>query len=222
VYAEYEGSVAAPTAGLHFTDEALGKLKEKHIKKGYVTLHVGAGTFKPITAENIQNHQMHTERISFSRELIKMLIDNDKNHTLAVGTTSVRTLESIYWFGIRVIKKHQVNNELKIGQWEPYTYDTPVNVPAKDSLEAVLGFMEKYDLTNLTGCTSLMIIPGYVYRIPDIMLTNFHMPRSSLLLLVAAFIGNDWRMVYQYALDHQFRFLSYGDSCLLFKNLVNE
>jgi S-adenosylmethionine:tRNA ribosyltransferase-isomerase len=165
---------------------------------------------------------MHTERISFSRELLKLLIDNEKNHTLAVGTTSVRTLESIYWFGIKIIKKLQVQNQLKISQWEPYTYDKPVNIPAKDALEAVLGFMDKHGLNNLTGFTSLMIIPGYKYRISNIMLTNFHMPRSTLLLLVAAFIGADWKKVYQYALDHQFRFLSYGDSCLLFKNPVNE
>ncbi|MBL7127578.1 MAG: S-adenosylmethionine:tRNA ribosyltransferase-isomerase [Ignavibacteria bacterium] len=220
VYAVNDGSVAAPTAGLHFTNDVLSKLKRKNVKFGYVTLHVGLGTFRPIKAESLKDHVMHSESIFVSRELVEMLLNNSREKVIAVGTTVLRTIESLYWFGLKILSQPKKDfDEIKIKQWDPYCFDKDnLKWTYKDSLSAVLDTMKKKGRDYLYGDTELMIVPGYNFRIADALITNFHMPGSSLLLLVAAFIGNEWRDVYEFALKNNFRFLSYGDSSLLFKN----
>lgn len=211
VYAKHKGSVAAPTAGLHFTKNVLEQLHKKHIDTAQVSLHVGAGTFKPVSAENISEHQMHTEKISVSKNTLKKLKQN--NFIIPVGTTSVRTLESIYWFGVRLFHEPTSFHELQIDQWTPYKiYDTLLD--KNEAIDIVLEWMAQKGLEHVTGATRLMIVPGYQFRFANGMITNFHQPRSTLLLLVSAFIGEKWKEAYQYALENQFRFLSYGDSCL--------
>lgn len=219
IYASMEGSVAAPTAGLHFTPHILDELKKKNTRITEVTLHIGAGTFTPVTTPRVDHHTMHTEVIHLSRDFIRTLRQQDYSHVIAVGTTTVRTLESLYWFGDRLYRDPKGANELYISQWQPYQDAVAApGLSVKDALTAVLDFMDKKNLNVLYGRTQLMIVPGYRYRIPDILITNFHQPRSTLLLLVAAFIGDDWRKAYAYALEHDFRFLSYGDSCLFYRN----
>lgn len=216
IYAQYSGSVAAPTAGLHFTRTVLESLSQKNIQQKFVTLHVGAGTFKPVKTGTLGEHEMHQEFFEVNRSLIETICRNPGMPIIAVGTTSLRTLESLYWLGIKI---HSDNNilpgQLQVTQWEPY--ENSANLPVNIALESILEWMQKNNTDVLTARTSLIIVPPYVFRIVSVLITNFHQPRSTLLLLVAAFIGKTWRSVYTYALEHDFRFLSYGDSCLLFR-----
>ncbi|MDD5506710.1 MAG: S-adenosylmethionine:tRNA ribosyltransferase-isomerase [Bacteroidales bacterium] len=216
LYARTNGSVAAPTAGLHFSEHVFQQLKIKQIDADQITLHVGAGTFTPVTSEMISDHIMHPEWFSITRGTILSLYRSGSRQRIIVGTTTVRALESLYWYGVRLIRHQGDPVPITIGQWDPYARLKQESVSAAQSLEAVLEHMEKYGLENLYGETRLMIIPGYRFRFTDILITNFHQPRSTLLLLVAAFIGTEWKRAYQYALDHDFRFLSYGDSCLFY------
>jgi len=212
VYALREGSVAAPTAGLHFTPGMLEKIKTK-ITLLELTLHVGAGTFKPIHSEHIEEHIMHTEHFSVTHDFINALPANGKR-IIAVGTTSVRTIESLYWLAVKIKqKKTGTNDSLFIDQWDPYRLKPTLST---DEAKVVLSaYMKQNNLQRLNGSTRLMIIPGYHFRYITGLVTNFHLPKSSLLLLIAAFTGNDWKKIYQYALEHDYRFLSYGDASLL-------
>ncbi len=211
VYAQSLGSVAAPTAGLHFTDEVFEKLKIKNIIPTYVTLHVGAGTFKPVGEQGVGKHIMHSEYIEVPIDVMRAIIENDTSVT-AVGTTTVRTLESVYWQGVYWICNEVKNPLMNVNQWMPY--ELPDNISVKESLSKVIEVLEKYNLKSLKGYTSLMIVPGYKYRIIKRLITNFHQPKSTLLLLVSAFIGDGWKDVYNHALANDYRFLSYGDACL--------
>ena len=214
IYARQDGSVAAPTAGLHFTEEVLNSIRRKKIDIEHVTLHVSAGTFKPVSHDDIRDHEMHNEQIIISRKLVEALISN-KGAVTAVGTTSMRTLESLYWFGSLLTQNPGA--DFSIQQWQPYDGKQD-HVSKDEALNNVLQHMKTSGKGEISGSTSLIIIPSYQFRIVDILATNFHMPRSTLLLLVAAFAGEKWRDAYQYALDNGFRFLSYGDSCLFFRN----
>jgi S-adenosylmethionine:tRNA ribosyltransferase-isomerase len=215
IYSRIKGSVAAPTAGLHFTDYVLEKIKGRGIKSAQLTLHVGAGTFQPVKTEDIYRHEMHCEHFSIDSDTIQLLIEN-LGKIIAVGTTSVRTLESLYWLGVRLIQDMSCNtNIFSLGQWEPYELETVIS--PHDSLEAILNFMNRIKSDYLQATTSIMIIPGYEFRITNGMVTNFHQPRSTLLLLISAWTGNRWKDIYSYALKNRFRFLSYGDSSLLLK-----
>ncbi len=209
IYAHIKGSVAAPTAGLHFTPGVIDKLTLRGFSQEKITLHVGAGTFKPVSSETLEGHAMHTEHFSISSEFLSGLIKN-KGSIIAVGTTSVRTLESLYWLGLKAGK-----NDFKphVGQWEPYKKTADIKV--KESLENLLNFMKKKNINQLEASTRILIIPDYDFRIIKGLITNFHQPKSTLLLLIAAFIGDDWKKMYEYALNNDFRFLSYGDSSLL-------
>jgi len=216
VYAREPGSVAAPTAGLHFTDKIFGALAEEGIELDRITLHVGAGTFKPVKAHRMEGHEMHAEWIDVSRNTISNILEH-LHMVVAVGTTSLRTIESLYWFG--VICRHSSLNatdRLHLSQWTPYEIKTERTV--ENALQDLLTWMDKVKLDRLVARTSLLIAPGYDFRIVKGLITNFHQPESTLLLLVAAFIGEDWRKLYQYALDKDLRFLSYGDGSLLWKN----
>lgn len=217
VYAQNEGSVAAPTAGLHFTERVLDELKKKNISRLSFTLHVGAGTFRPVSTLELREHVMHREKVRIPKSALTELYKNAEKPKIVVGTTTTRLVESIYWQGAKWSKERPKKAELDISQWEPYEALAGSNISLKESIEVVIGELEKRNLDHLSGETSLIIAPGYEYQVPDIMITNFHQPRSTLLLLIAAFIGEDWRKAYQYALDNDFRFLSYGDSCLFFK-----
>lgn len=209
VYAQHNGSVAAPTAGLHFTNAVFEQLTAKNITTSHLTLHVGAGTFKPVGQEGIARHQMHTEQIVIARQLIETLLSQN-GKTIAVGTTSVRTLESLYWYGMHLI--HNPDATFYVSQYDPYQ-NLP-EVSALQSLTAILDAMDRRQSPMLSGTTQLLIAPGYRFKIINGMITNFHQPRSTLLLLIAAWLGPKWKEIYEYALNHQFRFLSYGDSCL--------
>lgn len=214
VYSKIKGSVAAPTAGLHFTSRVLGALRDKGVDLEELTLHVGAGTFKPVKSEEIEGHEMHTEYISVSRSTIEKLIAHG-GKAIAVGTTSVRTLESLYHIGVTLLKHPDASEEeLPVRQWQPYEMeeDAPTSVEA---LSALLGYLDRHGMEALHTSTQIIIAPGYDYRIVKAMVTNFHQPKSTLLLLVSAFVQGDWRTIYDYALAHGFRFLSYGDSSLL-------
>lgn len=210
VYSKNEGSVAAPTAGLHFSLPVLDALREKEVRIEELTLHVGAGTFRPVKSETIGGHDMHTEHISVRRNVVSHLFHHPEK-VIAVGTTSVRTLESLYWMGVKRILGDADFNSL--GQWE--VYSLPSFYSVKESMAALLLWFDEYDTELLKAKTTIIIVPGYTYRVITAMFTNFHQPQSTLLLLVAAAIGEDWRKVYHYALTHDFRFLSYGDSSLL-------
>ncbi|HTL82261.1 MAG TPA: S-adenosylmethionine:tRNA ribosyltransferase-isomerase [Bacteroidia bacterium] len=217
VYANEPGSVAAPTAGLHFTSEVLTKLLHNKVEFLNGTLHVGAGTFKPVKVETMEAHEMHREKISVTADYIQTLRDALGRNIIATGTTSLRTIESVYWFGRQLVLEPGVyKKEMFVGQWEPYMNET--DVPVKIALNAILDWMRENKLEELEGFTQLLIVPGYKFRIANGLITNFHQPGSTLLLLVAAFIGEDWRKVYDYALTHDFRFLSYGDSSLLWRS----
>ncbi len=211
VYSEREGSVAAPTAGLHFTQELLNTIERKGISRLSLTLHVGAGTFIPVKTENAAEHRMHVEKFIVTKEAIDQLMSHGKE-ILATGTTSCRTLESLYWLGVKVINGVK-GRDLQLGQWE--AWDLPQDVKAGDALRALSELTDKEKEHILQASTGIMITPGYKFRMVTGLITNFHQPSSTLLMLIAAFIGNDWKKVYQYALDHNFRFLSYGDSSLL-------
>ena len=213
VYSKIKGSVAAPTAGLHFTPEVLADLDAHGIDREELTLHVGAGTFKPVKSEEIEGHEMHTEFISVSRVTIQKLIAHEAC-AISVGTTSVRTLESLYYMGVKVLKNPDLSEEqLHVSQWEPY--DTPVDIPPIDALKGLAAWMDAHQLDVLHSSTQIIIAPGYNYHIVKMLVTNFHQPQSTLLLLVSAFVKGDWHKIYEYALGHDFRFLSYGDSSLL-------
>ena len=213
VYSKIKGSVAAPTAGLHFTPEVLADLDAHGIEREELTLHVGAGTFKPVKSEEIEGHEMHTEYISVRRDTIRKLIAHD-GQAIAVGTTSVRTLESLYYMGLKVMQNSDLSEEqLHVSQWEPYGISNAVT--AVTALESLLSWMDAHDLDVLHSSTQIIIAPGYDYKIVKMLVTNFHQPQSTLLLLVSAFVKGDWHKIYDYALAHDFRFLSYGDSSLL-------
>ena len=212
VYAHYEGSVAAPTAGLHFTDRVIGRLHDKGIDTEYLTLHVGAGTFKPVSSEHIGDHEMHVEKIHVTADNLRHICAHRDTARVAVGTTSVRTMESLYWFGVQL--RHNAELEyMHVSQWDPYTLDD-CGMDYAEAYGNILKWMECNGVADMMGETQLMIAPGYRYRTITGMVTNFHQPKSTLLLLVSAFIGDRWKEAYRYALDHGFRFLSYGDSCL--------
>ena len=217
VYSKVKGSVAAPTAGLHFTPEVLSAIDAAGIEREELTLHVGAGTFKPVKSEEIEDHEMHTEYISVRRDTIQKLIDHDAA-AIAVGTTSVRTLESLYYMGVKVVENPNISEgQLHVSQWEPYERHSGVcsQPVALDSLKALASWMDSHDMKVLNSSTQIIIAPGYDYKIVKMLVTNFHQPQSTLLLLVSAFVNGDWHRIYDYALSHDFRFLSYGDSSLL-------
>ena len=218
IYAKHEGSVAAPTAGLHFTNHIFTTLAAKKISKTYVTLHVGAGTFKPVNATHLQGHKMHSEWIAVNNDTIMELLDKIDNGIIAVGTTSLRTIESLYWMGVKIILDPAIKtNDLIIHQWD--VYEQPLantNYTAKESLQSLLQWMESNNSRQLLTTTQILIAPGYRYKMARAIITNFHQPQSTLLLLVAAAVGNDWKKIYQYALENDFRFLSYGDGSLIF------
>lgn len=211
VYAEHQGSVAAPTAGLHFTDRVFADLEKQGIETEFITLHVGAGTFKPVTTATIGEHEMHVEKVQITRENLLHILHHQGN-LIAVGTTTVRTLESLYWFGVK-LSQNKLLDAMHVLQWDPYQLEE-LHIDSKEALHNVLEWMEQHDTDHLDGDTQLMIAPSYRYHIINGIVTNFHQPKSTLLLLVSALIGDAWKECYHYALDHEFRFLSYGDSCL--------
>ena len=210
VFAKEEGSVAAPTAGLHFTESLLKKLEKQGVTLNEITLHVGAGTFKPVKTELMQDHVMHAEYIDVSVNALENLLVND--NIIAVGTTSLRTLESLYWMGIKILIAPE-SDQVALWQWE--VYEEPLvntKFSLKDSITALINWLKQKKLTRLFTQTQIIIAPGYQFRVADGLITNFHQPQSTLLLLVAAAIGDDWKKLYNYALANNFRFLSYGDA----------
>ncbi len=209
VYSSEEGAVAAPTAGLHFTDDILEELKQKGVKESFLTLHVSAGTFQPIKVDDARDHPMHSEQIEVDIQSIEEIVEAKK--IIAVGTTSMRSLESLYWFGVRL---QNGNNSFSIEKLEIYN-DSQTLPTRKEAFQSILNWMQSHSLDKLTGRTEIFIMPGYQFRVCDGLITNFHQPGSTLLLLVSAFIGNDWQKVYNYALNNNYRFLSYGDSSIL-------
>ena len=218
IYARDEGSVAAPTAGLHFTENIFEELDKKKINRDFVTLHVGAGTFKPVKSATLQDHEMHAEWIEVNVEVIKKILSHAENTIIAVGTTSLRTLESLYWLGLKAYLQPGIT-ALQLRQWE--IYEEPLinnTIPAKQALLALLKWLQQNNCNKLFTSTQVLIAPGYKFKIAGALVTNFHHPQSTLLLLVAAAIGKDWKKVYDYALENNFRFLSYGDGSLLFIN----
>jgi S-adenosylmethionine:tRNA ribosyltransferase-isomerase len=216
IYARQDGSVAAPTAGLHFSNAVLDSLKERKIDTLKFILHVGAGTFRPVISNDLAGHEMHAEQVYLPVESLEILRSSLNKPIIAVGTTTTRLLESLYWHGVKVINGLSEGPVMDVRQWDPYDLPGSYGIPREDALDAVITACKTTGTKVLKGKTSLLIAPGYRFRYPDILITNFHQPKSTLLLLIAAFIGEDWRKSYQYALDHDFRFLSYGDSCLFF------
>ena len=214
VYSKIKGSVAAPTAGLHFTNDVLKSLDDAGIDREEVTLHVGAGTFKPVKSEDIEGHEMHTEYICVHKGTLEKLLQHDCC-AIAVGTTSVRTLESLYYMGVKLQKNPNLTeDELHVNQWQPYD-DNDSDITPKEAIANILNYLNTNELETLHSSTQIIIAPGYEYKIVKMLVTNFHQPQSTLLLLVSAFVHGDWRKIYDYALAHDFRFLSYGDSSLL-------
>jgi len=225
IYASIDGSVAAPTAGLHFTENVLKNLKHKNIENEKITLHVGAGTFKPVKSETLERHDMHYETFLVKKSTIEKLLEHVDGNIIAVGTTSLRTIESLYWLGVQLIVrakryipqggKGKTMDEIIIGQWEPY--EKQVSYQPKETLEKILEWMNENSLGYISSRTGLLIAPSYDFKFVNTLITNFHQPNSTLLLLVGAFVGSDWRKIYDYALQNDFRFLSYGDASLLFR-----
>lgn len=214
VYSKIKGSVAAPTAGLHFTDAVLSSVDAHGIERDEVTLHVGAGTFKPVKSEEIAGHEMHTEYISVHRSTLERLIKHGAS-AIAVGTTSVRTLESLYYMGAKLALNPGLSEkQLHVAQWEPYNGGIPA-VTSEQALRNIVSWLDRNGINTLHSSTQIIIAPGYEYKIVKMLITNFHQPQSTLLLLVSAFVKGNWRAIYDYALQHGFRFLSYGDSSLL-------
>jgi S-adenosylmethionine:tRNA ribosyltransferase-isomerase len=211
LYAKYRGSVAAPTAGLHFTERVLDSIAAKGIEIENVCLHVGAGTFLPVKSSLVSEHTMHREPFVVTRSFLTKLISR-KGKLIAVGTTSVRTLESLYYVGVKCIEKGCPGD---VCQWEPY--ERKYEYTFEDSIQAILDYMERYSLDNIQLGTSIIIVPGYEFKVVDVLVTNFHQPQSTLLLLISAFVKGDWKNIYDFALENDFRFLSYGDSSLLFR-----
>ena len=212
VYSKHKGSVAAPTAGLHFTPQILKRLSDKGVQLNEITLHVGAGTFRPVQQNDVSQHEMHVEYFSVQSDVIRNLLAN-KGVLTAVGTTSLRALESIYWLGVKMLQNNIGIDNLHLDQWE--TRDLPQNISVEQSLSMIGEALEKKQEKTVFASTKMMIVPGYTFRLCQRLITNFHQPQSSLLLLVGAFAGERWKDIYQYALEHDFRFLSYGDSSLL-------
>lgn len=212
VYAQIRGSVAAPTAGLHFTKEVLQAIQGKNIDIQYVCLHVGAGTFLPVKSSSVAGHPMHREPFSVSLGFLKELRRGGRP-LIAVGTTSVRTLESLYYVGVSIIEKGRPED---VEQWAPYESDAGSH-STEESLDAIIKYLENNGLSQLKLGTRIIIVPGFKFRLVDMLVTNFHQPESTLILLISAFVGGDWRSIYDYALAHDFRFLSYGDSSLLYR-----
>jgi S-adenosylmethionine:tRNA ribosyltransferase-isomerase len=216
VYAREEGSVAAPTAGLHFTPALFRELEEKGIRHRFLTLHVGAGTFKPVSSPRIGGHQMHQEQFMVERSLLDALLERS-GRLVAVGTTSMRTLESLYWIGCKILQGHRPPvGDVLLEQWFPYQWNGPLP-SSRQCLQAVADYMDRQEAVALQGETALIIVPGYRFQLTDALVTNFHQPGSTLLLLVAAFAGPGWKAAYRHALDHGYRFLSYGDGSLFFR-----
>jgi len=215
IYAAHDGSVAAPTAGLHFTETVFEKLASKNITHDFVTLHVGAGTFKPVKAATMDAHEMHAEWIDVNSSSIKNIIANLDNTIVAVGTTSLRTIESLYWLGVKA-SLYPSSPQLQLGQWEVYEELAGTTLTVKAALESLLQWLQKNNTMRLFTQTQILIAPGYNFKIAKALVTNFHQPQSTLLLLVAAAVGDDWKKIYNYALENDFRFLSYGDGSLLF------
>lgn len=215
VFAKQEGSVAAPTAGLHFTNEVLSNLANSNISVEYLTLHVGAGTFLPVKSSTLEGHEMHAEFIEVNIDTIQKVLDNIESHITAVGTTSLRTLESLYWLGAKsILYPHLATNELIVQQWD--AYELPVSkITATEALQQLINLLTKENRVTLVTKTQLLITPGYQFRIIKGLVTNFHQPQSTLLLLIAAFIGPEWKSMYEFAMQNDFRFLSYGDGCYL-------
>lgn len=211
IFAREEGSVAAPTAALHFTEDVFQHLQAKNIRSNYITLNVGAGTFKPVKTASIADHHMHSETFTVKRDTLEAILQASK--VIAVGTTSLRTIESLHWLGVKLLKGGL--EQWALEQWEVYELDDFISY--QESIGAILQWMKDKGREELHCRTALLIVPGYRFKIPSAIITNFHQPQSTLLLLIAAFIGEDWRTVYQYALEHDFRFLSYGDSSLLWR-----
>lgn len=211
-YAKWEGSVAAPTAGLHFTSEVMETIRRRNIDIEYVTLHVGAGTFLPVKSRNVSEHNMHSEPFVVTRDFLSKLSARlSKGRVIAVGTTSTRTLESLYYLGVHCLEGGEPS---LVEQWEPYR-DQGYTHTSKEAIDALIKYLDDNNLPKLTARTRLIIVPGFEYRIVEYLVTNFHQPKSTLLLLIAALVGDGWRDMYRFALDHDFRFLSYGDSSLL-------
>lgn len=215
VYAQSDGSVAAPTAGLHFTQRTFDELREKGVQTTQVTLHVGAGTFRPVKSDTLAGHDMHSEKIYIGRHTIEKLLDHSiTGRIIVVGTTSMRTVESLYWYGVKLLTAN--NDRFEIGQWDPYSLEQ--HITAADAFRAALNYMEQHNMTVLSGSTSILIAPGYRFHTIDGIITNFHQPNSTLLLLIAAFTGDDWKKIYNHALLNGYRFLSYGDSSMLIRS----
>jgi len=211
VYAKFDGSVAAPTAGLHFTDELLNQLSAKGIENEKVTLHVGAGTFKPVSSATLAEHEMHVEKMIVPLSALRHLQKKLNQPVIPVGTTSMRTLESLFWMAVKL---HQGDESMTVEQWDPYQLKVEEDFSSAEALNTLIDFMEKNQMEALHGQTRLMIAPGYQFRFANGLITNFHQPKSTLLLLVSALIGDSWKIAYNFALEQGFRFLSYGDSCL--------
>lgn len=215
LYSKIKGSVAAPTAGLHFTPKVLEDIRERDIPMEEVTLHVGAGTFKPVKSETLGEHEMHSEFISVKKEVIEKLLSHEGS-VIAVGTTSVRTLESLYYIGSSLKDNSNNKDLLKVEQWQPYKKENNL-LSKKEALANILVYLDKHHSDVLLANTQIMIVPGYKFKIVDAIVTNFHQPQSTLLLLISAFVDGDWKSIYNHALTHDYRFLSYGDSSLLFR-----
>lgn len=212
LYAKYRGSVAAPTAGLHFTEKVLDSIKERNIDVETVCLHVGAGTFLPVKSSLVSEHTMHREPFVVTLQFLKKLLER-KGRLVAVGTTSVRTLESLYYVGVKCLEKGFPED---VCQWEPYQREYPWSFA--EAVSALVSYLEERGLSSIQLGTSIIIVPGYEFKVVDILVTNFHQPQSTLLLLISAFVRGDWKNIYDYALEHGFRFLSYGDSSILFRS----
>ncbi|MEO6329048.1 MAG: S-adenosylmethionine:tRNA ribosyltransferase-isomerase [Ginsengibacter sp.] len=220
IYANQHGSVAAPTAGLHFTEAVFSSLKNKEIKTDFITLHVGAGTFKPVKATMLADHQMHAEYMEITITIIENILSNPERNIIAAGTTSARTLESIYWMGVKTFLRPDIDEEdLSIKQWEVYEFPlAQQSVDIKTALQSLINRIKKNSKEKLFIKTQIIITPGYQFRIIKALITNFHQPGSTLLLLIAAAAGDNWKKIYDYALENDFRFLSYGDGCIIYLN----
>lgn len=210
-YSQFDGSVAAPTAGLHFTEKVFQQLTGNNIKLQNVTLHVGAGTFQPVKAEDAREHIMHGEQIIITRPLLESILQNE-GQNIATGTTTMRTLESIYWLGVKFLNGHK---PVHLYQWDWENLEEKYSL--SQSIQGLIAYLNKEDADEISAVTEIMIVPGYTFKVVNILITNFHQPNSTLLLLIAAFVGENWKDIYSYALDNEFRFLSYGDSSVLFR-----
>ena len=217
VYATERGSVAAPTAGLHFTEQVFSSLSGAHIDYCYITLHVGAGTFQPVKSGKLEDHHMHEEFMEVTLGTLEKLAAHLNDDIIAVGTTSLRTIESLFWLGVKTsIHPDMSVQSARLSQWDAYEIDAS-HLTAAQALQSLVNWMKKNDLENFYTRTQLLVAPGYRFRICRALVTNFHQPQSTLLLLIAAMIGDEWKHMYQYAMQHDFRFLSYGDGCLIFR-----